>query len=155
MHLKQQNILLINKIWTTENFQQEASSGSQSFHPVFGNTKSDYQERDQSNYAFWFTIVHLKEHKIQFLFYYVVCNDFQTQADLTKSENYASFAMRDFNFVNIDNAKAEFGGGLQWPSHNHITPVTHFIACRCMSCMCNAPNKSHTYYIYITHIIYM
>ncbi len=35
MHLKQQNNLLITQIWTTENFQQEASS----FHLVLGNKK--------------------------------------------------------------------------------------------------------------------
>ncbi len=37
MHLKQQNNLLIDKIWTTESFPQEASSGSLSFYPVLGN----------------------------------------------------------------------------------------------------------------------
>ncbi len=41
MHLKQHNNLLINQIWTTENFQQVAHSGSLSFHPVLGNNKSD------------------------------------------------------------------------------------------------------------------
>ncbi len=62
MHLKQQNNLLINYIWTTENFSQEASSGSLSFHPVFmvlGNKKSDYKEKCQSNFAFWFAVVHV------------------------------------------------------------------------------------------------
>ncbi len=98
MHLKQQNNLLINKIWTTETFQQETSSGSQSFHSVLGNKKSDYQEKCQSNSAFWFFVVHMlcgpKEHETQFLFYYhyVVCYAFQSQADLMKSEKYASFA---------------------------------------------------------------
>ncbi len=42
MYLKQQNYLQINKIWNTENFQQEASSGSLAFHPVLYNKKSDY-----------------------------------------------------------------------------------------------------------------
>ncbi len=59
MHLKQQNNLLINKIWTTENFPLEASSGSLSFHPVLGNKKSDYEEKSLSNFAFWFAVVHM------------------------------------------------------------------------------------------------
>ncbi len=59
MHLKQQNNLLIDKIWTTENFPQEASSGSLSFHPVLGNNKSDYIEKCQSNFVFWFAVVHV------------------------------------------------------------------------------------------------
>ncbi len=89
MHLKQQNNLSINKIWTTENFPQEASSGSLSFHPVLGNKKSDYKEKCQSNFAFWFALVHmhLGEH-----YHYVFCYAFQSRADLTKSKKYASFA---------------------------------------------------------------
>ncbi len=39
MHLKQQHNLLINKIWTTENFRQEASFDSLSYYPVLGNKK--------------------------------------------------------------------------------------------------------------------
>ncbi len=30
----------------------------------------------------------------------------------------------EFNFVNIDNDKAELGGSLQGPSHNHINHET-------------------------------
>ncbi len=37
MHLRQQNNLLINKIWTTGT--REASSGSLFFYPVLGNKK--------------------------------------------------------------------------------------------------------------------
>ncbi len=39
MHLKQKNNLLIDKIWTMENFPQEVSSGSLSFPPVLGKKK--------------------------------------------------------------------------------------------------------------------
>ncbi len=58
MYLKQQNYLLIYQIWTTENLPQEASSGSLSFHPVLGNNKRDYEEKSQSDFAFWFAVVH-------------------------------------------------------------------------------------------------
>ncbi len=72
MHLKQQNNLLINKIRTTENFPQEASSGSLSFHPVLDNKKSDYKKKCQSNFAFWLAVLYmhcgLKEHETQFFF---------------------------------------------------------------------------------------
>ncbi len=75
MHLKEQNNLLINKIWTTENFTK-ASSGSLSFHPVFGNKKSDYKEKGQSNFAFWFAVVHvhcgLKVNTKHNLFYFII-----------------------------------------------------------------------------------
>ncbi len=97
MHLKQQNNLLINQIWTMENVQQEASSGSLSFHPLLGNKKGVYKGMCQSNSTFWFAVVHvhcgLKEHETQFFFYYhyVICNAFQSQADKMKSNKYASF----------------------------------------------------------------
>ncbi len=41
----------------------------------------------------------------------MVCYAFQSQADLTKSEKYASIA------------NTEIGDGLQWPSHNHISEL--------------------------------
>ncbi len=53
MHLLKQQNNLINKIWTTKNFQHKASSGSLSFHPVF-----------------WLAVLHmhygLKEYKHNF-----------------------------------------------------------------------------------------
>ncbi len=123
MYLRQQNILLINKIWITEKFQQEASSGSLSFYPVLGNKKSDYREKGQLNSAFWFAVVHvhygLKEHPTQFLFYYhyVVCYmPFSLRLTWWKVKNMHC----NWDCVNIDNGKAEFGGGLQWPSDNDI-----------------------------------
>ncbi len=75
MHLKQQNNLLIGKIWTTENFPQEASSGSPSFHPVLGNKKKWLQRK--LPVKFWAEGEH---------YHYVVCYAFQFPADLTKSE---------------------------------------------------------------------
>ncbi len=59
MHLKQQSNSLSNKICTTENFQQETCFGSLSFQPVLGNKKSDYQEKCQSNFAFWLAVLHM------------------------------------------------------------------------------------------------
>ncbi len=82
MHLKQQNNLLINKIWTTENFPQEATSSSLSFHPVLGNKKSDYKRKVPvkfciliccSAHAYWAEGEH-----------YVVCYAFQSLSELTK-----------------------------------------------------------------------
>ncbi len=96
MHLKQLNNL-INQIWTTKNFRQEASSGSLCFHPVLGNKKSDYPKKCQSNFAFWFAVVHVHcrlkvntKHNFYFIII-VVCYSFQSPADLTKSGKYASF----------------------------------------------------------------
>ncbi len=72
MHLKQQDNLLINQIWTTENFPQEAISGSLSFHPVLGSQKSDYKEKwCQSNFTFWLVVLCMYtvvEHEAQFFF---------------------------------------------------------------------------------------
>ncbi len=114
LHLKQQNNFLINKIWTTENFQQEASSGSLSFHPVLGNKKSDYQVKGQSNSAFWFAIVHMalwaKGTRNTIFILLSLCGllCLSVSGWPEKSEKYDSFATAIyFNFVN----KAEFGAG--------------------------------------------
>ncbi len=61
MHLKQQNNWLINKIWTAENFQKEAGSGSLYPFIMYWVTK---------NSAFWLAVLHmhcrLKEHETLF-----------------------------------------------------------------------------------------
>ncbi len=90
MHLKQQNYLLIDKLWITENFPQEASSGSLSIHPVLGNKKKWLQRKVQVKFCI---LICCSAHALWAKdYHYVDCYAFQSLTDLTKSEKYASFA---------------------------------------------------------------
>ncbi len=101
IHLKQQNNLLINKIWTTENCQQEATSGSKSFRPVLGNKKKIPTKVPVKFCTLIGCTAHyvtasaleLKEHNFCYYCHYVVCYAFQSQAVQVKSEKYASFVI--------------------------------------------------------------
>ncbi len=146
MHSKQQNNLSINTIWTMENFQQEASSGSlSSSHPVLGNKKSVYQEKCQSNFAFWLackctcTVAWRKARNTNFFWWLLCCLQcFLVSGWPDEKWKICLLCNSDFNLVNIDNGKAEFEGGLQWLSHNHITMYIH--------------NCSHVTFIHDNHI---
>ncbi len=101
MQLRQHNNLLINKIWAMENVQQEASSGSLSFHPVkkwlptkvpikFCAMIGCIAHYDVTAHALGQLGLKAWRNTL-FYYHFVVCYAFQSQADLTKSKKCASF----------------------------------------------------------------